>query len=71
MISERLKKLANQYNKDYWQLSKEEQEEVVNTFLFVTTIKCNCDETEVILRNCGVRVGMSYDYNDIIWKSVN
>jgi hypothetical protein len=39
--------------------------------LFVTTKYCDCEETEVILRNCGVRVGMSYDYNDIVWKSVN
>lgn len=66
MLTERLKKLANQYHKDYWQLSEEERKEVVNTFLFVTTDYCNCDETEVILRGVGL-VGKSYDYNDIEW----
>ena len=66
MITERLKKLANQYLKDYWQISEEERKEVVNKFLFVTTKYCNCDETEVILRGVGV-VGKSYDYNDIEW----
>ena len=67
MITERLKKLANQYLKDYWQLSKEEMKEVENTFLFVTTKYCNCDETEVILRGVGL-VGKSYDHNDIEWN---
>ena len=67
MITERLKKLDNQYLKDYWQLSKEEMKEVENTFLFVTTKYCNCDETEVILRGVGL-VGKSYDYNDIEWN---
>lgn len=66
MLTERLKALANQYLKDYWQLSKEEMKEVENAFLFVTTKYCNCDETEVILREGGL-VGKSYDYNDIEW----
>ena len=66
MPNERLKKLANQYLRDYWQLSKEERNEVVSKFLFVTTQYCNCDETEVILRGVGL-VGKSYDYNDIQW----
>ena len=66
MITERLKKLADQYLKDYWQLSNEERKEVENTFLFVTTKYCNCDETEVILRG-GCLVGKCYDYNDIEW----
>ena len=66
-MNERLKKLANQYLRDYWQLSEEERNEVVNTFLFVTTKFCNCNETEVILRGVGL-VGKSYDYNDIKWN---
>jgi len=67
MPNERLKKLANQYLKDYWQLSEEERNEVVNTFLFFTTEYCNCNETEVILRGVGL-VGKSYDYDNIKWN---
>lgn len=67
MLTKRQKELANQYLKDYWQLSEEERKEVVNTFLFVTTQYCNCNETEVILRGFGL-VGKSYDYNDIEWN---
>lgn len=66
MLSDRLKALANQYHKDYWQLTEEEQDEVSNKFLFFTTKYCNCDETDVILRGYGV-VGKSCDYNDIEW----
>lgn len=66
MISERLKKLANQYVKDYWQLTDNERKEVVNVFLFFTQRYCNGNETEVILRGVGL-VGKSYDHNDIVW----
>jgi hypothetical protein len=66
MLTERLKRLANQYLKDEWQLSKEERKEVTDNFLFFTTQWCVYDETEVILKNGGL-VGKSYDYNDIVW----
>ena len=66
MLTERLKTLANQYLKDYWQLNKEEQKEVESKFCFWTTRYCNACETDVIFCDLGF-VGKSYDYNDIEW----
>ena len=65
-VTERLKTLANQYLKDYWQLNKEEQKEVANKFCFWKTQYCNSCEIDVIFRGLG-HVGKSYDYNDIEW----
>lgn len=70
MLTERLKSLANQYLKDYWQLSKEEQNEVTSKFFFCETQYCNACEIDVIFRGLGY-VGKSYDYNDIEWIEKN